>query len=72
LTAAGRPRVRGRVRGARGDKIQVKSAEIFCTTAFFCPRGFRLALLGGPCLTRGSSVKGGYVSLWVRIVFNSF
>jgi hypothetical protein len=47
------------------------TAETFCITAFFLPRGFRLALLGGSRLTRGSFVGGGYVSLWVRIVFNS-
>jgi hypothetical protein len=72
LTAVGRPRVRGRVRGARGDKNEVKSAETFCITAFFCPDRFRLALLGGPRLTCGSSVRGGYVLRWVRIVLKCF
>jgi hypothetical protein len=72
LTAAGRPRVRGRVRRARGDKNQVKSAETFCITAFFCPDRFRLALLGGPRLTCGSSVRSGYVLPWVRIILKCF
>jgi hypothetical protein len=55
------PRVRGRVRGARGAKRNNETAETFCIIAFFHPRGFRLAVLGGPHLTCGSSVRGVYV-----------
>jgi hypothetical protein len=49
-----------------------ETAETFCIIAFFSSSRFRLALLGGLRLTRGSSVRGGYISLWVRIVFNCF
>jgi hypothetical protein len=46
-------------RGARGDKRIVKSAETISNNDFWRPRGFRLALLGGPRLTHGSSERGG-------------
>jgi hypothetical protein len=52
----------------KGDE----TAKAFCIAAFFRPRGLRLAILGGSRLTRGSSVRGGYVLRWVRIVLNSF
>jgi hypothetical protein len=52
----------------KGDE----TAKTFCIAAFFRPRGLGLGFFGGLRLTRGSSVRGGYVLRWVRIVLNSF
>jgi hypothetical protein len=68
----GRPRVRGRVSGACGDKRIIESAETISNTDFCRPCRFRLALLGGPRLTCRSSVRGVYVLRWVRIVLKCF
>jgi hypothetical protein len=53
-------------------KKQEDSVETISSTNFFRPRGLRHAFLGGPNLTSGIFVRGGYVSPWVRKVFDSF